>query len=97
MLLKANCMKYDKKCLFSGMQFKYQIKVDVFSRVLESLLVAMVTTVVIFVTSMTLGECRDLSSTSHNTSAPVSTFSVPHVFSGMGDCLVHRRMLLSWQ
>uniref|UniRef100_A0A8C8LQ30 Chloride channel protein n=1 Tax=Oncorhynchus tshawytscha TaxID=74940 RepID=A0A8C8LQ30_ONCTS len=31
-----------------------------FVRVLESLLVAMVTTVVIFVASMTLGECRDL-------------------------------------
>ncbi|XP_071396705.1 H(+)/Cl(-) exchange transporter 6 isoform X1 [Centroberyx affinis] len=33
-----------------------------FVRVLESLLVTMVTTVVIFVASMTLGECRDLSS-----------------------------------
>ncbi|XP_076022485.1 H(+)/Cl(-) exchange transporter 6 isoform X2 [Genypterus blacodes] len=44
-----------------------------FIRLLESLLVAMVTTVVIFVTSLTLGECRDLSSpTSHNTSAPRS-------------------------
>ncbi|KAG5282516.1 hypothetical protein AALO_G00056910 [Alosa alosa] len=36
-------------------------------RVLESLLVTMVTTVVIFVASMTLGECRDLSPpTTHN-------------------------------
>ncbi|XP_042565964.1 chloride transport protein 6-like [Clupea harengus] len=36
-------------------------------RVLESLLVSMVTTVVIFVASMTLGECRDLSPpTTHN-------------------------------
>uniref|UniRef100_A0A4W5K6B2 Uncharacterized protein n=1 Tax=Hucho hucho TaxID=62062 RepID=A0A4W5K6B2_9TELE len=33
-----------------------------FVRVLESLLVAMVTTVVIFVACMTLGECRDLAS-----------------------------------
>ncbi|XP_038864297.1 chloride transport protein 6-like isoform X2 [Salvelinus namaycush] len=43
-------------------------------RVLESLLVAMVTTVVIFVASMTLGECRDLASptTSNNSTAPVS-------------------------
>ncbi|KAG8002376.1 Chloride transport protein 6 [Nibea albiflora] len=39
-----------------------------FIRVLESLLVTMVTTVVIFVASMLLGECRDLSSpTTHNT------------------------------
>ncbi|XP_045912072.1 chloride transport protein 6 [Micropterus dolomieu] len=39
-----------------------------FIRVLESLLVSMVTTVVIFVASMVLGECRDLSSpTAHNT------------------------------
>ncbi|KAI3357339.1 hypothetical protein L3Q82_015484 [Scortum barcoo] len=38
-----------------------------FIRVLESLLVAMVTTVVIFAASMLLGECRDLSSpTTHN-------------------------------
>ncbi|KAL2103380.1 hypothetical protein ACEWY4_000248 [Coilia grayii] len=36
-------------------------------RVVESLLVSMVTTVVIFVASMTLGECRDLSApTTHN-------------------------------
>ncbi|MBN3306786.1 CLCN6 protein, partial [Amia calva] len=41
-----------------------------FVRVLESLLVSMVTTVVIFVASMTLGECRDLSSpTSNNTTS----------------------------
>ncbi|XP_071396707.1 H(+)/Cl(-) exchange transporter 6 isoform X3 [Centroberyx affinis] len=41
-----------------------------FVRVLESLLVTMVTTVVIFVASMTLGECRDLASpTTHNTTA----------------------------
>uniref|UniRef100_A0A8C9SKG9 Chloride channel protein n=1 Tax=Scleropages formosus TaxID=113540 RepID=A0A8C9SKG9_SCLFO len=41
-----------------------------FMRVLESLLVSMVTTVVIFVASMTLGECRDLSSpTSNNTTS----------------------------
>ncbi|XP_044068744.1 chloride transport protein 6 isoform X2 [Siniperca chuatsi] len=39
-----------------------------FIRVLESLLVTMVTTVVIFTASMLLGECRDLSSpTTHNT------------------------------
>ncbi|XP_076596632.1 H(+)/Cl(-) exchange transporter 6 isoform X1 [Chaetodon auriga] len=39
-----------------------------FIRILESLLVAMVTTVVIFAASMLLGECRDLSSpTTHNT------------------------------
>ncbi|XP_022072628.1 H(+)/Cl(-) exchange transporter 6 [Acanthochromis polyacanthus] len=39
-----------------------------FIRVLESLLVTMVTTVVIFAASMLLGECRDLSSpTTHNT------------------------------
>ncbi|XP_017294303.1 chloride transport protein 6 [Kryptolebias marmoratus] len=38
-----------------------------FFRVLESLLVAMVTTVVIFAASILLGECRDLSSpTTHN-------------------------------
>ncbi|XP_029580338.1 chloride transport protein 6 [Salmo trutta] len=45
-----------------------------FVRVLESLLVAMVTTVVIFVASMTLGECRDLASsiTNNNTTALVS-------------------------
>ncbi|CDQ60464.1 unnamed protein product [Oncorhynchus mykiss] len=44
-----------------------------FVRVLESLLVAMVTTVVIFVASMTLGECRDLASTitNNNTTALV--------------------------
>ncbi|XP_034091839.1 chloride transport protein 6 [Gymnodraco acuticeps] len=39
-----------------------------FIRVLESLLVAMVTTVVIFAASLLLGECRDLySPTTHNT------------------------------
>uniref|UniRef100_A0A671X739 Chloride channel protein n=1 Tax=Sparus aurata TaxID=8175 RepID=A0A671X739_SPAAU len=39
-----------------------------FIRVLESLLVSMVTTVVIFAASILLGECRDLSSpTTHNT------------------------------
>nr|XP_033485740.1 chloride transport protein 6 isoform X1 [Epinephelus lanceolatus] len=39
-----------------------------FIRVLESLLLAMVTTVVIFAASILLGECRDLSSpTTHNT------------------------------
>lgn len=41
-------------------------------RVLESLLVAMVTTVVIFAASMLLGECRDLSpSSTHNTTVSV--------------------------
>uniref|UniRef100_A0A3Q1KBU7 Chloride channel protein n=1 Tax=Anabas testudineus TaxID=64144 RepID=A0A3Q1KBU7_ANATE len=41
-----------------------------FMRVLESLLVAMVTTVVIFAASMLLGECRELSSpTTHNTTS----------------------------
>lgn len=45
-------------------------------RVLESLLVAMVTTVVIFVSSMLLGECRELSSpTTQNTT--VNTGSAP--------------------
>uniref|UniRef100_A0A671QKI2 Chloride channel protein n=1 Tax=Sinocyclocheilus anshuiensis TaxID=1608454 RepID=A0A671QKI2_9TELE len=39
-----------------------------FIRVLESLLVCMVTTLVIFVASVTLGECRDLVSTNNNTS-----------------------------
>lgn len=34
------------------------------SRVLESLLVSLVTTVVVFVASMVLGECRQMSSTS---------------------------------
>uniref|UniRef100_A0A667WN99 Chloride voltage-gated channel 6 n=1 Tax=Myripristis murdjan TaxID=586833 RepID=A0A667WN99_9TELE len=44
-----------------------------FIRVLESLLVTMVTTVVIFVASMTLGECRDLvSPTTHNTTVTVN-------------------------
>ncbi|KAG7274845.1 hypothetical protein CRUP_038818 [Coryphaenoides rupestris] len=36
-----------------------------FVRVLESLLVTMVTTVVVFVSSMTLGECRNLNPPSH--------------------------------
>ncbi|XP_016419503.1 chloride transport protein 6-like [Sinocyclocheilus rhinocerous] len=39
-----------------------------FIRLLESLLVCMVTTLVIFVASVTLGECRDLVSTNNNTS-----------------------------
>ncbi|XP_061113542.1 H(+)/Cl(-) exchange transporter 6 [Conger conger] len=40
-----------------------------FVRVLESLLVSMVTTMVLFLASMMLGECRDLSTpTTHNTS-----------------------------
>uniref|UniRef100_A0A674AK17 Chloride channel protein n=1 Tax=Salmo trutta TaxID=8032 RepID=A0A674AK17_SALTR len=43
-----------------------------FVRVLESLLVAMVTTVVIFVASMTLGECRDLASSITNNNTTVS-------------------------
>ena len=44
-----------------------------FGRVLESLLVCMVTTVVVFMASMTLGECRDLASpTANNTTAIVS-------------------------
>ncbi|XP_034733776.1 chloride transport protein 6-like [Etheostoma cragini] len=59
-----NCMN---KCLA-----KYRIRhihpKAKFVRVLESLLVAMVTTVVIFAASILLGECRDLSSpTTHNT------------------------------
>lgn len=42
-------------------------------RVLESLLVCLVTTVVIFMASMTLGECRDLvSPAANNTTALVS-------------------------
>uniref|UniRef100_A0A3B4XYJ0 Chloride channel protein n=1 Tax=Seriola lalandi dorsalis TaxID=1841481 RepID=A0A3B4XYJ0_SERLL len=58
-----NCMN---KCLA-----KYRIRhihpKAKFIRVLESLLVTMVTTVVIFAASMLLGECRDLSSpTTHN-------------------------------
>uniref|UniRef100_A0A8B9K8H8 Chloride channel 6 n=1 Tax=Astyanax mexicanus TaxID=7994 RepID=A0A8B9K8H8_ASTMX len=41
-----------------------------FIRVLESLLVCMVTSVVVFMASMTLGECRDLASpTANNTTA----------------------------
>ncbi|XP_053480506.1 H(+)/Cl(-) exchange transporter 6 isoform X1 [Ictalurus furcatus] len=44
-----------------------------FIRVLESLLVCLVTTVVIFMASMTLGECRDLvSPAANNTTALVS-------------------------
>uniref|UniRef100_A0AAY5KF55 Chloride channel protein n=1 Tax=Esox lucius TaxID=8010 RepID=A0AAY5KF55_ESOLU len=43
-----------------------------FVRVLESLLVAMVTTVVIFVASMTLGECRDFASATTNNSSTVT-------------------------
>ncbi|KAJ8371191.1 hypothetical protein SKAU_G00112190 [Synaphobranchus kaupii] len=44
-----------------------------FIRLLESLLVCMATTVVIFLASMTLGECRDLvSPTTNNTTALVS-------------------------
>ncbi|XP_030640364.1 chloride transport protein 6 [Chanos chanos] len=44
-----------------------------FIRVLESLLVSMVTTVVIFVASITMGECRDLTSpTTNNSTALVS-------------------------
>uniref|UniRef100_A0A3Q3M3B4 Chloride channel protein n=1 Tax=Mastacembelus armatus TaxID=205130 RepID=A0A3Q3M3B4_9TELE len=44
-----------------------------FIRVLESLLVAMVTTVVIFAASMLLGECRELSSpTTQNTTVTVT-------------------------
>ncbi|KAG9332823.1 hypothetical protein JZ751_014922, partial [Albula glossodonta] len=44
-----------------------------FIRVLESLLVSMVTTVVVFLASMTLGECRDLSTpTTNNTTVLVS-------------------------
>uniref|UniRef100_A0A8C7R067 Chloride channel protein n=1 Tax=Oncorhynchus mykiss TaxID=8022 RepID=A0A8C7R067_ONCMY len=52
-----------------------------FVRVLESLLVAMVTTVVIFVASMTLGECRDLASTitNNNTTALVPLIQVTNV------------------
>lgn len=43
-----------------------------YSRVLESLLVTMVTSIVIFAASM-LGECRDLSpSSTHNTTTTVS-------------------------
>lgn len=45
-------------------------------RVLESLLVTMVTTVVIFAASMLLGECRDLASPTTNSSA-VSLSSGP--------------------
>lgn len=42
-------------------------------RVLEGLLVCLVTTVVIFMASMTLGECRDLvSPAANNTTALVS-------------------------
>uniref|UniRef100_A0AAQ5ZQK6 Chloride channel 6 n=1 Tax=Amphiprion ocellaris TaxID=80972 RepID=A0AAQ5ZQK6_AMPOC len=46
-----------------------------FIRVLESLLVTMVTTVVIFAASMLLGECRDLSSpTTHNATVSINSF-----------------------
>ena len=45
-----------------------------FSRVLESLLVAMVTTVVIFAASILLGECHDLPPpTFHNTTVSINT------------------------
>lgn len=46
--------------------------IGLIGRVLESLLVCMVTTLVIFVASVTLGECRDLVSTNNNTSTQVS-------------------------
>lgn len=46
--------------------------IGLIGRVLESLLVCMVTTLVIFVASVTLGECRDLASTNNNTSTQVS-------------------------
>ncbi|XP_034029023.1 chloride transport protein 6 [Thalassophryne amazonica] len=46
-----------------------------FIRLLESLLVAMVTTVVIFVSSMTLGDCRDLSPANAATSNTTHTGS----------------------
>ncbi|CAB1329620.1 unnamed protein product, partial [Coregonus sp. 'balchen'] len=48
-----------------------------FVRVLESLLVAMVTTVVIFVASMTMGECRDLASPTTNNNSTALTSSTP--------------------
>ncbi|XP_014877440.1 chloride transport protein 6 isoform X2 [Poecilia latipinna] len=58
-----NCMN---KCLAKYRMRHIHPKAR-FIRVLESLLVAMVTTVVIFLASVLLGECRDLSSpTTHN-------------------------------
>ncbi|XP_039612007.1 chloride transport protein 6 isoform X1 [Polypterus senegalus] len=48
-----------------------------FVRILEGLLVAMITTIVIFVSSMTLGECRDLSiPTSHDGNMSLHQVSV---------------------
>uniref|UniRef100_A0A8C4RZV9 Chloride channel protein n=1 Tax=Erpetoichthys calabaricus TaxID=27687 RepID=A0A8C4RZV9_ERPCA len=48
-----------------------------FVRILEGLLVAMITTIVIFVSSMTLGECRDLSiPTSHEGNTSLHQVSV---------------------
>ncbi|XP_037540369.1 chloride transport protein 6 isoform X2 [Nematolebias whitei] len=59
-----NCMN---KCLAKYRMRHVHPKARFF-RVLESLLVAMVTTVVIFAASILLGECRDLTSpTTHNT------------------------------
>uniref|UniRef100_A0A8C2C9C8 Chloride channel 6 n=1 Tax=Cyprinus carpio TaxID=7962 RepID=A0A8C2C9C8_CYPCA len=52
-----------------------------FIRVLESLLVCMVTTLVIFVASVTLGECRDLVSPNNNTSAQVTLRNSESFFS----------------
>ncbi|XP_041129975.1 chloride transport protein 6-like isoform X2 [Polyodon spathula] len=60
-----------------------------FVRVLESLLVTMVTTIVLFVASMTLGECRDLSpptnsdnathvSNSEDVNSTIKTFFCPN-------------------
>ncbi|KAI2661260.1 Chloride transport protein 6 [Labeo rohita] len=51
-----------------------------FIRVLESLLVCMVTTLVIFVASVALGECRDLVSTNNNTSAQEVNSTIRHFF-----------------
>uniref|UniRef100_A0A8C4YXF0 Chloride channel protein n=1 Tax=Gadus morhua TaxID=8049 RepID=A0A8C4YXF0_GADMO len=44
-------------------------------RFLESLLVTMVTTLVVFVASMTLGECRDLSPPSHRNGSMMVSFT----------------------
>ncbi|XP_042738954.1 chloride transport protein 6 isoform X2 [Lagopus leucura] len=47
-------------------------------RVLESLLVSLTTTVVVFVASMVLGECRQMSSTSHAGNDTLSTQGVSY-------------------
>lgn len=53
------------------MWFQCMVSVVCF-RVLESLLVSLTTTVVVFVASMVLGECRQLSPSSHSGNGTLS-------------------------